>query len=197
MPVAGSFTKNLRCQLRSTQIPQVAQRLRSRSGNPLFASRQANRLDARMGRRGVSHVAFKVDLLSKARERLAAAGVNSRPGEPVGSASREVIWSDPKSTIGIPLQFAETDIKLDFRKAPKPKFIERMDHLGIACYSGEKAARDLYGRSWLAARVYANGFRVSRPDRDHVKRQIWCDLSYTRADSESRGWTDRVVHYGR
>ena len=67
------------------------------AGGPAFAVKvgqsiirvaSSQSVDARMGRRGVSHVAFKVDSLSKARERLATAGVNSRPGEPVGSASK-------------------------------------------------------------------------------------------------------------
>src|SRR5665213_460267 len=114
-----------------------------RAGQSIIRVASAQSADARMGRRGVSHVAFKVDSLAKARERLAIAGVSSRPSEPVGSASSEVFWSEPKSTIGIPLQFAETDIKLDFREATKPKFIERMDHLGIACHSGDKA-RQIY-----------------------------------------------------
>jgi methylmalonyl-CoA/ethylmalonyl-CoA epimerase len=111
------------------------------------ASKQS--VDAGMGRRGVSHVAFKVESLQKTRERLADAGVSVRPGKAAGTADREVIWSDPQSTIGIPLQFSETDVSLDFKPSAKAGFVERLDHLGIACHSGEQA-RQIYsdGLGW-------------------------------------------------
>ncbi len=106
-------------------------------------------VDARMGRSGVSHVAFKVDSLAEARRRLEEAGARVRTEQTTGSGLRNAVWSDPSSTIGIPLQFVEESVPLDFKQSAKPSFIERIDHLGIAAESGDRA-RDVYvdGLGW-------------------------------------------------
>lgn len=106
-------------------------------------------MDARMGRRGVSHVAFKVDSLPQARERLTEAGARARSDQTKGSGLRDAVWSDPATTIGIPLQFVDKSLPLDFKKSSKPSFIERVDHLGIAAESGDRA-REIYvdGLGW-------------------------------------------------
>jgi len=105
--------------------------------------------DARMGRRGVNHVAFKADSLPEATTRLADAGARVLRDQTTGSGGRKAVWSDPATTIGIPLQFVEKGAELKFTKPSRPSFIERVDHLGIACHSGDQA-RALYvdGLGW-------------------------------------------------
>lgn len=97
--------------------------------------------DAQMGRRGINHVAFKVDSLSHARERLTEAGAQVRSDKPTGSGMRASVWSDPATTIGIPLQFVDKSVLLDFQVSAKQSFIERVDHLGIAAESGDRARK--------------------------------------------------------
>lgn len=106
-------------------------------------------VDAQMGRVGISHVAFKVDSLAHARERLAEAGVRVQSAATTGSGGREAVWSDPETTIGIPLQFVEDGITLNFKPSPNAPFVERVDHLGIAAQSGDRA-RAVYvdGLGW-------------------------------------------------
>lgn len=118
-------------------------------GKTVIRIASSQSLDARMGRRGVSHVAFKVDSLAITRDRLVEAGAKVRTNETKGSGLRDAIWSDPATTTGIPLQFVEKGVTLDFKQPSKAPFIERVDHLGIAAESGEKA-RQLYvdGLGW-------------------------------------------------
>lgn len=106
-------------------------------------------VDARMGRQGISHVAFKIDSLSQARERLEEAGARVSAEQTTGSGGRKAVWSDPSSTTGIPLQFVEGSVALNFTEPTKANFIERIDHLGIAAQSGDRA-RDVYvnGLGW-------------------------------------------------
>jgi catechol 2,3-dioxygenase-like lactoylglutathione lyase family enzyme len=106
-------------------------------------------VDASMGRKGISHIAFKAESLSQARERLEEAGATVKAGQNTGSGGRKALWSDASSTTGIPLQFVEEGVTLNFKEPPKPGFIERIDHLGIAAQSGDRA-RDLYvdGLGW-------------------------------------------------
>ena len=53
------------------------------------------------------------------------------------------MWSDPATTVGIPLQFVEQEAKLDFPPLSPDAFIERVDHLGVAAHNHEQA-RNLY-----------------------------------------------------
>jgi catechol 2,3-dioxygenase-like lactoylglutathione lyase family enzyme len=106
-------------------------------------------VDARMGRLGVNHVAFKVSSLGQAQETLKEAGAKIQAEQATGSGMRSAIWSDPATTIGIPLQFLDKGAALEFKEPSKQPFIERVDHLGIAAESGDRA-RKLYvdGLGW-------------------------------------------------
>ena len=106
-------------------------------------------VDARVGRPGISHVAFRIGSLAQARERLAESGARVQSSVTMGSGGRKAVWSDPETTIGIPLQFVEEGVALDFKPASKAPFIERVDHLGIAARSGD-GARSVYvdGLGW-------------------------------------------------
>jgi catechol 2,3-dioxygenase-like lactoylglutathione lyase family enzyme len=95
--------------------------------------------EARNGRAGVNHVAIKVNSLSETKSRLSAAGVKVL-GDTVGSDGRRAIWSDPASSIGIPLQFVEESSELSFVDSARDCLIERVDHLGIACRDGKQAS---------------------------------------------------------
>lgn len=106
-------------------------------------------IDSQMGRRGVNHVAFKVDSFAQARERLAQAGAVVQGTQTSGSGGRQALWSDPETTIGIPLQFVQEGAALEFKAPSSAPFIERIDHLGIAAESGDRA-RSVYvdGLGW-------------------------------------------------
>lgn len=110
-------------------------------GKTVIRVASSQSVDAGAGRAGVSHVAIKVDSLSKARERISEAGVRLRADQSKGSGGREALWSDPATTIGIPLQFVEAAADLQFKEPAKPGFVERVDHLGIAAHSGDKASQ--------------------------------------------------------
>jgi catechol 2,3-dioxygenase-like lactoylglutathione lyase family enzyme len=99
--------------------------------------------EAALGRKGVNHVAILVDSLQNAEKRLKEIGVRFAPTPPPGSNDRRALWSDPQTTVGIPLQFVESSIQLKFPAPPKDAFIERIDHLGVAAHSHEQA-RELY-----------------------------------------------------
>jgi catechol 2,3-dioxygenase-like lactoylglutathione lyase family enzyme len=94
-------------------------------------------------------VAFKVGSLARARERLAESGARVQSSVTMGSGGREAVWSDPETTTGIPLQFVEESVSLDFKPSSTTAFIERIDHLGIAARSGDNA-RSVYvdGLGW-------------------------------------------------
>ena len=120
-----------------------------KAGKTVIRVASSQSVDARMGRPGVSHVGIKVASLGKARERAAEAGVQLRAEQSKGSGGRAALWSDPATTIGIPLQFVEASADLRFKEPAKPGFIERVDHLGIAAHSSDKA-REIYvsGLGW-------------------------------------------------
>jgi catechol 2,3-dioxygenase-like lactoylglutathione lyase family enzyme len=105
--------------------------------------------EAGRGRPGLSHVAFKVPSLSQTEEKLKKAGIGIAPDAERGSGDRKSIWSDPATTIGIPLQFVEASADLRFKPSAKPPLIERVDHLGIACRDSRRA-QDVYvdGLGW-------------------------------------------------
>lgn len=118
-------------------------------GGTVIRVASSQSVDARMGRSGVSHIAFKSNSLAQARERLTESGARVQSSETMGSGGRKAIWSEPETTIGIPLQFVEDSVSLDFKPASKARFIERIDHLGIAARSGD-SARSVYvdGLGW-------------------------------------------------
>jgi methylmalonyl-CoA/ethylmalonyl-CoA epimerase len=110
-----------------------------RAGNTIIRVVGNDAHEAKNGRPGVSHVAVKVDSLSDAGSRLKAAGVKVL-SDTRGSGGRKAIWSDPVSSIGIPLQFVEESNELSFVYSATESLIERVDHLGIACRDGKQAS---------------------------------------------------------
>ena len=102
--------------------------------------------EAALGRRGVNHVAIRVASLEQAKKRLSEIGVRLAEAPPRGSNGRKALWSDPATTVGIPLQFVEQEAKLDFPPLSPDAFIERVDHLGVAAHNHEQA-RNLYVNS--------------------------------------------------
>jgi methylmalonyl-CoA/ethylmalonyl-CoA epimerase len=86
---------------------------------------------AALERRGVNHVAFRVTSLDEAEHRLTTMGVALAQRE----AGRSGAWSNPAGTIGIPLQFVEVHDEPMFNEPAADAFIERVDHLGVACRS--------------------------------------------------------------
>ncbi len=89
-------------------------------------------LESKRARRGWHHLAFKVPSLLDAKSRLERGGLRFPDGITVGSGGRKALWSDPDTSIGIPLQFVEQDIPLSFVPPKGDMFIERVDHLGVA-----------------------------------------------------------------
>jgi methylmalonyl-CoA/ethylmalonyl-CoA epimerase len=110
-----------------------------RAGNTIIRVVGNDAHEAKNGRPGVSHVAVKVDSLHDAESRLRAAGVKVL-SDTRGSDGRKAIWSDPVSSIGIPLQFVEESSELSFVDSATESLIERVDHLGIACRDGKQAS---------------------------------------------------------
>ena len=94
--------------------------------------------EAQMGRKGVHHVAFKVPSVMQTAARLERAGIAVR-SQSQADGQANVVWTDPATTVGIPLQFIENSPELSFVPAGEAPFIERVDHLGIACRDSERA----------------------------------------------------------
>src|ERR1700730_6624876 len=105
--------------------------------------------EARRGRPGLSHVAFKVPSLGQVEEKLKKAGIGIAPDAGGGSGGRKALWSEPATTLGIPLQFVEAVVDLRFTASDRSPLIERVDHLGIACRDSRRA-QDVYvdGLGW-------------------------------------------------
>lgn len=99
--------------------------------------------DAAIGRSGLHHLTFRVDSLVRAREQLQEAGIPIMSDSPPDPAGRPSFWADPSHTIGIPLQFVEQGEKLQFPPPIADGFIERVDHLGVACRNNQ-VARQVY-----------------------------------------------------
>ena len=120
-----------------------------RAGGTTLRVATSDSAEAKCGRPGISHIAFKVKSLSQAKERLAKAGIQTNPGTTSGSCGREAVWSDPATTNGIPLQFVDKSAVLDFKPPPRAPMIERVDHLGIACRDSRRA-QEVYvsGLGW-------------------------------------------------
>ena len=112
-----------------------------KAGKTVIRVASSGSVDARMGRPGVSHVAIKVDSLDQARARLGEADARTLSDQSTGSGGRKALWSDPATTLGIPLQFVDQSAQLQFKEPSKPGFIQRVDHLGIAAHSGDRARR--------------------------------------------------------
>jgi len=119
-----------------------------KAGNTVIRVVDAQSNEAKHGRSGVSHVAVRVASLKEAADRCEDAGISMDPDQ-AGSNGRRAIWSDPKTTLGIPLQFVEQGVELKFQAHNAASLVERVDHLGIACHDG-KVASDIYvnGLGW-------------------------------------------------
>lgn len=119
-----------------------------KAGNTVIRVVDTQSNDAKHGRSGVSHVAVRVPSLKEAADRCEGAGIGLDPDN-VGSGGRQAIWSNPKTSLGIPLQFVEKGVDLKFKAPNAASIVERVDHLGIACHSG-KVASDIYvdGLGW-------------------------------------------------
>jgi catechol 2,3-dioxygenase-like lactoylglutathione lyase family enzyme len=96
-----------------------------------------------LGRPGVNHVAIRVKSLEATRQRLAQIGVKLAANQPPGTDGRKALWSEPQTTVGIPLQFVEQPAGLKFATRAANAFVERVDHLGVAAHSHAQA-RQLY-----------------------------------------------------
>jgi len=110
-----------------------------KAGDTVIRVAAIDSADAQRGRRGVSHVAFKVPSLAALDAPFAEGGVRKLDGVNTGAGGRKAVWTDPATTIGIPLQFVEESAKLDFKPAQGKPMVERVDHLGIACHDGRRA----------------------------------------------------------
>lgn len=96
-----------------------------------------------LGRPGVNHLAIRVKSLEATRHRLAQIGVRLAADQPPGTDGRKALWTDPLSTVGIPLQFVEQSAGLKFPARAADIFVERVDHLGVAAHDHTQA-RQLY-----------------------------------------------------
>lgn len=112
-------------------------------GGTLLRVAQTEAPQHALGRPGVNHVAIRVKSLDAARQRLAQIGVRLAADQPPGTDGRKALWSDPQSTVGIPLQFVEQPAKLQLPARAADAFVERVDHLGIAAHNHVQA-RHLY-----------------------------------------------------
>jgi catechol 2,3-dioxygenase-like lactoylglutathione lyase family enzyme len=110
-----------------------------KAGNTVIRVTGTESNEAKHGRTGVSHVAVRVDSFKEAAGRCKDAGITFAPDE-TGSNGRRAMWSDPKTSLGIPLQFVEQGVELKFQAPNSPSIVERIDHLGIACHSGQVAS---------------------------------------------------------
>lgn len=119
-----------------------------RAGNTVIRVVTGEANEARHGRTGISHIAIRVPSLDVVPDRFEDGGV-ARDNDSVGSNGRTAIWSDPSTSLGIPLQFVEEGVELDFRAPSGAPMIERIDHLGIACRDGRRAS-EIYvdGLGW-------------------------------------------------
>jgi catechol 2,3-dioxygenase-like lactoylglutathione lyase family enzyme len=117
-------------------------------GNTLIRVIDEQSKEAKHGRSGVSHVAVRVSSLKEAADRCGDADI-SLDSDEAGSDGRRAIWSNPKTSLGIPLQFVERGVELKFQAPNASSIIERVDHLGIACHDGQVAS-DIYvgGLGW-------------------------------------------------
>lgn len=97
--------------------------------------------EATLGRRGVNHIALRVGSLGEAAARLTELGFQEATTPPPGSGGREAVWLDPAQTIGIPIQLVDQAASLDFPRPTAESFIERVDHLGVACHNQLEARR--------------------------------------------------------
>jgi catechol 2,3-dioxygenase-like lactoylglutathione lyase family enzyme len=92
-----------------------------------------------LGRRGVNHIALRVGSLGAAAARLADLGFRQAETSPPSSGGRNAVWLDPVQTSGIPIQLVEQSAPLKFPPSHVDGFIERVDHLGVACHSQVEA----------------------------------------------------------
>jgi catechol 2,3-dioxygenase-like lactoylglutathione lyase family enzyme len=112
--------------------------LAARAGQTTIRISSTNAPDAGFGRRGWNHVAFKVPTLDAIRDVLEAGGASILDVE-TGTAGRRALWTAPDSTIGIPLQFVEESIELQFPAVRGDAIVERIDHLGVAARNAAHA----------------------------------------------------------
>lgn len=98
--------------------------------------------EASIGRPGWHHVAFRVPSLRAAQAQLEKGGVKFLDGHRRGTDGRDALWTDPATTIGIPLQLVEETTPIQIPRRGD-SLIERVDHLGVACRSA-KYARHVY-----------------------------------------------------
>jgi catechol 2,3-dioxygenase-like lactoylglutathione lyase family enzyme len=110
----------------------------SRAGRTMIRVLPADAPGGAIGRPGWHHLAFRVRSLGEARAQLENGGVRFLDGARPGTNGRKALWTDPATTIGIPLQLIEeaTAFRFDTRS---DCLIERVDHLGVACRSAPHA----------------------------------------------------------
>ncbi|MGE0151534.1 MAG: VOC family protein [Reyranellaceae bacterium] len=111
------------------------------AGGTLLRVAQDDAPQHALGRHGVNHVAIRVKSLDAARQRLAQIGVKLAASQPPGTDGRKALWSDPQTTVGIPLQFVEQPSGLKFAARAADAFVERVDHLGVAAHDHMQARR--------------------------------------------------------
>jgi catechol 2,3-dioxygenase-like lactoylglutathione lyase family enzyme len=112
--------------------------LAARAGQTTIRISSTDAPDGGVGRRGWNHVAFKVRSLDAIRDVLEAGGASILDVE-TGTAGRKALWTVPDSTTGIPLQFVEDSIELQFPGPRADAIVERVDHLGVAARNAAHA----------------------------------------------------------
>lgn len=110
----------------------------SRVGRTTLRVLPADASEGTVGRPGWHHIALRVRSLSDAKEQLESGGVTFLDGKAAGTDGRKSLWTNPSTTIGIPLQLVEEPAEFMFQ-ARNDCLIERVDHLGVACRSAPKA----------------------------------------------------------
>lgn len=110
-----------------------------KAGNTIIRVVGEEAQEGKAGRSGVNHVAIKVRSLDEAEKQIETSGVKLLSNNK-GSDGRRAIWSDPATSIGIPLQFVEESSELVFIDFAAESLVEQVDHLGIACRDGKQAS---------------------------------------------------------
>ena len=110
----------------------------SRAGRTTIRVLSPDAPEGPIGRPGWHHVAFRVRSLEEARAQLEKGGVRFLEEARPGTDGRKALWTDPATTIGIPLQLVEETATFHL-ETRSDCHIERVDHLGVACRSAPRA----------------------------------------------------------